>query len=538
MLAVLFSSSSWASHAMRVRAKPKFTELRLQTADGATRVVGSLVDERHQPLVGVRVEIVGSKTRPCVAGGELTDDAGQFCYKLAPPADVETLTLKFDGSAYLDPASFELPLAEQPQPARIEFTPNPLRFEPGAPLYRVQVHVKASPSERTRYALRVTLLREGAPAQTLSGPASVAPGSPAELTIPAQQLGRPGPVRLLATLTHPSGHVVAERSVHGLVIGAVALDWLEPLNEVRPTHGFTASVSVTSDGQPLDSGWVEVLLDGQSVGMAEVAEGTARVTARFETPRRRTATLEARYLPGEAWLRPGEPLRTPVELLGRSPWSHLPWIVLGLGTLLWLARTWRRPLRRRSEAARTTRATEGGVSVLERARPEDGWQGVVRDAHTSEPVADAQVSIVVPSLTAGPPLRHSLTTADGSFELAPLSPTPEGARLVVQAARHSSLDRPLPSAGSLSIEVVTRRRTLLEVFVRWTQHRARTGTRASAPTPSEVSARAERQGELTVARWADDIERAAFGPTAPDAEQEAALIRATPPLDRSGKLER
>lgn len=532
---LLVALPAWADSAIRVRATPQFTELRVQASEGTTRIVGSLVDELHQPLEGARVTVSGALASPCLADGDVTDEAGQFCFKLEQHGEVETLRLKFAGSTYLDPVAFELPLREQPQPARIEIKPNPLRFDPGSPLYRVQVYVHANSSARSRYALRVVLERSGAPTRTLSGPSSVTSDSAVELTIAAAEVGPPGLAELSATLTHPSGHVVAEERMTAVVVGAVTLTWLAP-PEARPADGLSAWVSVTSDGQAVDSGWVELLLDGHPVGMAEVRNGQAPVTVHLATPRRRTVSLEARYLPEVAWLRPGPALHGSVELLGRSPWSHLTWILLGLGTLLWLARTWRRPLRRRVEAAKPAHSASGRISVVERGGRDSGWRGTVRDAHTLEPLRDACVQIVVPSLTPRPPLRQALTLADGGFELTALTPIPEGARLVIGAPGHSLLERPLPPAGALNIELVTRRRALLEAFVRWVQHRTRPGS--ALPTPSEVSASAQREGEPSVAHWASEIERAAFGPTPPDAEREAALIRATPPLDRSGKLER
>jgi hypothetical protein len=85
----------------------------------------------------------------------------------------------------------------------------------------------------------------------------------------------------------------------------------------------------------------------------------------------------------------------------------------------------------------------------------------------------------------------------------------------------------LPEAGELDVALVLRKRALLDRLVAWARRRGLPFDARPEPTPGHV--RRAAAGEFTVARWADAVERAAFGGQVVDAHAEKEVERLAPP---------
>jgi hypothetical protein len=69
---------------------------------------------------------------------------------------------------------------------------------------------------------------------------------------------------------------------------------------------------------------------------------------------------------------------------------------------------------------------------------------------------------------------------------------------------------------------------VLRRLVRWARAAGTPWIRSAEPTPGEVAATATRRGDQRTARWAEEVEAAAFGNADVDASREASLRAAEP----------
>ena len=83
------------------------------------------------------------------------------------------------------------------------------------------------------------------------------------------------------------------------------------------------------------------------------------------------------------------------------------------------------------------------------------------------------------------------------------------------------------------MSLVSRRRALLSRLVDWAGRMGKPWTTPGDPTPRHVASVARARHADDVALWAGEVERAAFGADAPDAEVED-RIREQEPAWRSG----
>jgi hypothetical protein len=159
-----------------------------------------------------------------------------------------------------------------------------------------------------------------------------------------------------------------------------------------------------------------------------------------------------------------------------------------------------------------------------------GWVGTVLDAHDGTPIQGARVRVLAPAFDAPSVLREATSDASGRFELEPLQTRrPEGTSLEVTARWHSKLEHALPAEGHVRVHLSSVRRTLLDRLVSWAKRRGPPySADTPAPTPGAVVDIAQGHRDNVVANWARDVERAAYGPTAPDSETESELDHREP----------
>jgi hypothetical protein len=153
----------------------------------------------------------------------------------------------------------------------------------------------------------------------------------------------------------------------------------------------------------------------------------------------------------------------------------------------------------------------------------------VLDAHDEQAISGASVEICLPAFDREDVPRRALSDADGKFRLDALqTPRPEGALLRVRARWHATLVHPLPADGQVRVHLTAIRRALLERLVSWAGLRGAPYPAGRAPTPGEVVGIAERHEQPSVAEWAREIERAAYGASAPDRELARDIERREP----------
>src|SRR6185503_2110643 len=230
----------------------------------------------------------------------------------------------------------------------------------------------------------------------------------------------------------------------------------------------------------------------ETVGIAKVESGTARVVARFARKPLQTIELTLHYLPSEPWWAPSAPLAVEITLAPLSHWGSLAWLLGFVGIAAWLLKSWRRPARTlRATLSSLPKARAAAVVVVEADEALAGWRGVVRDAHDETPVADALVAIVAEEPEGPRAVARAATNDQGLFELPDVTTSAE-ARFVVTARWHATLKVKLPSHGRLEVDLVTRRRQLVARFVAWAAREGHGLKGRSEPTPGDVRQAARR----------------------------------------------
>jgi hypothetical protein len=354
-------------------------------------------------------------------------------------------------------------------------------------------------------------------------------GSTAVFSLATAELGAPGPVDLIARFAGTDSFQPAETVRRVPRTARVSVSLGRNPEPGDPESGIKLDLAVGSSRGAVSSGSVEARLAGETVGIAKVDSGTARVLARFARKADKTAELTLHYLPSEPWWTASAPLRVEVTLAPRSHWGSIAWLVGFVGITVWLLRSWLRP-------ARSPRATLGGlpkpraasVIVVEADEGAAGWRGVVRDAHDEAPIRGAVVAIVVEEPEGARALARTTTSDDGTFELPDVTADGE-TRFVVSARWHATLKVKLPPHGRLEVDLVTRRRQLVARFVAWAARDGHGAKGRSEPTPGEVRQSARQARRPDVIEWANAVEVAAYGPEPVDEPAERRVLDREPP---------
>jgi hypothetical protein len=257
------------------------------------------------------------------------------------------------------------------------------------------------------------------------------------------------------------------------------------------------------------------------VGAAPLRAGSARMIATFSPPAPASSSgpgapvLRLRYVPDAPWFVPGPELR--VEQPTRDPgvWTRLPLLVAAGLMVAWLALARmpsagtasrdRRAPRRASDGSAS--AVRPHVALLKADAAQAGWKGRVVDAHDGTLVAGARVSIQRRGFERVETITSTVTNEAGQFELAGATSLPYD-ELVAEGTAYAELRGRIPPAGELQIALVLRRRALLERLIRWAHRRGKPFNAWPEPTPDQV--RRAAGADLSVVRWADAVERAAY----------------------------
>jgi hypothetical protein len=513
-------------------------------------VSGSVVDDAGRPAATDRVfislspstEIAAAQPQPCAAAGAGSgrlappvlvaadrlsvgvDAAARFCVQLSLPASRYVVHVEAPTLGLLDGSRLDLPLDRALRPVTLRFDPERAVVSLDDETTNVDVVASVEEDGVTRGAAGIRIDLSNEAGDTL-GEATTAGSGRAVFSVPSARLGKPGQGELRAAFPGNAdsdaasyGSPVERRSHVALSTPDVASADERRLPPASPEEGIVLNVVAEArcaarscGGFP--TGTVEARVGDAIVGAASLSAGKARLVATFVRPGVAEATLRIRYLPDAPWFLPGDDLVLEQPLRGPSPWTAVAAGLTGLGIAAWLAATRTRALRFESRASSkgdrsASKHPTARVEVLEPLPAARGWTGHVVDAHEGTPLEGARVAIERRGFERLQVVVEARTAADGGFALPPTEPVP-GDELVSEGVLHAPLRGPLPVSGNLRVALVLRRRAVIERMVAWARRRGRPYDARPEPTPGHV--RRAAGAETAIGRWADAVERAAFG---------------------------
>jgi hypothetical protein len=528
-----------------IQAQAHFDQLAsVALADGAVEVRARLVDDADVPLsdtdVGVQLDRAaqGAVLTSCAPSRERgsssgqvrqleTDREGKACIRVAGSAPSGALTLSFRGDALHSATRVQIPLHAERLDASLAFESASLELSLDQATHRLQLELSNAGSSEVMPEVELLMQEEG---QELPLDATdwVRSGAGLSFTLRSEQLGTPGPARLIARLAGTDGALPARAEAVALRVAVVRLE--AELRGVDETGADLFVTAFTRAGGSA-SGEIEARIGDQPVGASPLVDGRARLHIGIPSPDAPSVVLH--YRPDDPWWLPDAPLEVKLAPRAAHEAARWPWLVLLLPIGYVCLRALQRPAPR--QVARPRRPPPQVGAVLTEARPSSaGWIGTVTDAHDGGPIVDARVEAILPSLRAGTSQLIATTDAAGRFELPALTqPLPEGAQLHVSSPLHTEVQQPLPPQGRVAIALMSRRRAVLRRLVRWARSMGPPWARAGEPTPAQIADVAVRRGDLETARWAENVEAAAFGSGHVDQTLEATLRAQEPPWTRA-----
>jgi hypothetical protein len=305
-----------------------------------------------------------------------------------------------------------------------------------------------------------------------------------------------------------------------------------------PDEGIPLDVEVSTSRGAVDGGIVEAVMEGASVGAGRVEGGSARVVVTFVGGAAAKVPVTLRYVPSSPFFVAGPVHTVDVRVQGPSPARQAILAAVGLALAVWIVAKWRRAPKvdRADSVLPPPPSGRPEILVLDRPSGLKGWRGVVNDAHEGYPIADAELRIEVPSFEGRGVLASARTDREGRFSLD--VEAPREARLIVEGDLHATYEQPLPGPSVLRVNLVTRRRALLDRLVRWARGRGMPFDSSKEPTPGHVRRVAARTGASPVEMWATKLERAAFGPEAVTRSVEQDVASAEPTAPRADDRDR
>lgn len=512
----------------------------------------------------LRVEQAHRGVEPCDAeaplrrsGRELlltTSAGGVYCFELAAELEGSPIHLRYeDPNGFLSAAELELRAAPAPRALDLVLT-TPPDLPLDTPVHVFEIDALPRPTRDdgaarlaapwSAVSIELTLESPHGQRRRL-GVAQLVPGERGRLELSATELGPPGPATLAARFagdtTWASAEVLRRISktarVHVDAPGALQLD-----EQALPAE-LPLAVRWTRGAVP--TGSVEAFWHDRRIGAGPVTDGVGRLhlaptddlLAALRAAREDAgagAPLTLRYVPNAPWWLPGPPTTVELTLAPPNPWSRLPWFAAAAALVTWVLVIWRRPGRKPLDGDKDRPRVPPGRATLDVLDEDaEGLAGQVLDAHTGAAIADAIVDALRPTLEQVRVIATTRTNADGVFHLEVDRGSPEfdgvNPRLRVRAPGYAPLERPLPRRGRLMIHLSGLRRAILDQLLSWARRKGPPWSGPLPPTPAHIADTAEARSEEATARWAKQVEEAAFGPIAPDEDVERHLREAEPP---------
>ncbi len=553
---------------VRVRGTAKISARasRDLTATGINELVlsGTLSDDAGQPLPAQKVSIrIAREAAPndervmealrtprgCDTGGHgptswsveasgageviaRTDDDGRFCLRarLEPP-DRYRATLVYaptGGDTLVDGVQREITFDLSRSGLALRFDPVPRIVHLDAPRTLIESVAILDDDATPRVApgLELVLANEK---EELARAVTDASGR-ARFSLPGTKLGVPGRGELRVAFagngdTAQATHV-EEIERHVKVVVSVPAAEHGPLEARVPEDGIPLVVEArpSAFAAELSEGSIEARVGELVVGTAPLERGIARLSLTFAA-QGPEALVRLRYVPASPWYEPPAselslrlPLREP-SLVSKAPVLLAGLAVLAVFLVGRLSGQKNKTAPAPPPEAAEAREGKPRVEVVRSAaRGEEGWSGRVVDAHDGSPVQGARVWIERGTFVGTSVLANAETGADGRFALAAIGRASGNEKIYAEARLHARHTQELPAPGEMAIALAQRRRVLLERLVRWARRRGAPFDVRPEPTPGHV--RRAAAGEGATARWAEAVERAAFGPEDVDARAE------------------
>jgi hypothetical protein len=571
-LALLLASerSTWADTEAHIHLRGT-ARIDAHTARAAGKLLlsGVVDDDVGRPMAGVRVALTLSRgtgneavalanavpaacsdgaTPPTTERSDTLvlagDEAGRFCVRLSLPTDRYVAHLEARPQGLVDGAKLDLSIDLSLAPLTLRFDPEPtvVMLDDESAIFEVVASTEDDGVTVAAAGLPLVLSREGGGAPLAS---AITNGSGrVRFGVDSGHLGPPGRGELRVSFAGSAEAGAATR-----VASVERHTWVElsapDASEGRlpagsPEDGIPLRVVATAacarhgcTGAP--TGTIEARLGSNVVGVAALESAAsggrseAHLVAIFPMPAVDAETLELRYIADAPWFRPRAELTMMQPLRSPSPWRKAPLLLAALGVLAWLVLARLSPRARLTEPkTRPSRAPrpEPSIALIAPGRTEEGWKGRLRDAHDGGPVAGARVAVERRGFERIETVVQAWSGADGRFRLPALPSEAPGDEIVAEGQLHASLRRPLPPAGELDIALILRKRALLERLVAWARGRGAPFDARPEATPGHV--RRAAGSEFTVARWADAVERAAYGGQNVDAAAQAEIERLAP----------
>jgi hypothetical protein len=446
-----------------------------------------------------------------------TDENGAFCVRV-PSEERGVFELTFsDTAGYYDDARRVLAVDRTRLGIELAFVAPPTALALETSRHQIALEIRMRPVPEVRPELPVEVSIPGRPFREQ---VVVRAGETTQVNVPSSELGRPGPLELVARYSGTDRFQPTEARVRASATARVVLTLAAPLQPGRAEEGIPLRVAVGSAAGAVASGSVEA---------RKVQSGAAELTLRFDSTRRSTPVV-LYYLAAKPWWLASEPLQINVQTLPPSNWGRWVWLLALVGVGAWLLTGWWRPRplpRAKPAAPPPHHRAEPALRVLEGSDPSGAWTGRVLDAHDRVPIPGASLTLVQRSFEGERELQRAITGAEGEFTLSPLGDW-GGVWIVARARWHSTLERPIPPAGRLSVELVTRRRQVLGRLVSWAQRRGKPWGAAGEPTPGHVAQIARREQKGAISEWARAVESAAYGPDPVDEDVERSVLDREP----------
>jgi hypothetical protein len=539
-------------------------------ASGKLVVSGSLTDDEGKAIegaalsVGLTRTLDGASVAFAAAGPEACGDgsgsaaldgperllvtpgaAGRFCVRLPLPKGAYVAHLESRSSATVDGARLDLPVDLGLRPLTLRFEPEPqiLSLDDDTTSVDVVGSIEEDGVTIGASGLRVSLADESGAAVA----ESIADTSGrVRFVVPSTRLGPAGRGELRASFAGAGDTVPASCSVPVERRARVALSapdtYAGRADPGSPDEGIsmrivaaTRCTGVRCTSTP--TGTVEARVGDAIAGAAVLDHGEARIVMAFSSPGALEVPVRLRYFADAPWFVPEGDLVVVQPLRPPGAWKRVLVAVAGVGIMAWLAIV-RRPRGRRdfrsAASGKPSLPNEGARIELVQAGTSGGWRGRVVDAHDAVAIAGARVWIERRGFDRVEVVKRVASDDEGKFVIGPVDVAP-GDVLAVEARLHQVLRGPVPAQGELRIALMLRRRALVDRLVAWARGQGRPFDARPDPTPGHVRRAAGEK--FALARWADAVERAAYGGAVVDEQAQAEIDRLSP-ADAEGSAER
>ena len=484
------------------------------------------------------LRIGGSSDAPEVV--VTSDDEGRYCIRARLDPDRFKATLAYTPQAtgpasLLDGATREIVFDLSKRGLELRFDPVPriVGLDTPRAVFEAVAVLDADATPRVAPGLALVLSNEK---EELARGTTNASGR-ARFAIDGQKVGAPGPgeLRLSFAGDGETARAATSEDIERHVKVAVKIPAADrgELTPAIPEDGIALVAEVTSSAGPVPEGSVEARVGDVVVGAAPVDHGAARLLVTFTGHVGHEAALHMRYVPSSPWYEPlGEPV-VKIPIRGPSIFAKAPILIAGLAmiAIFLFGRLSAQKNKPEPNAAEPKPAVgSDGKPRLEvvraAARGDAGWSGAIVDAHEGQPLRGIRVWIERGTFDGRTILASAETTADGRFVLAGIGPVAGDETISAEGRYHARLTQPLPAPGEIALALAQRRRALLASLVKWAKKKGHPYDIRPEPTPGHVKRVGSSQQDTV--RWAEAVERAAFGPGDVDARIEQEIEKLAP----------